>query len=136
MSWYRVFLSHCISLFTIDITGLDPARYHGSAGGTEERSFASLDSQMLDTERFKDTSPFLVRCRHCQGELSFAPLNDREVRILIALPFLHLVICLEKLVLDCSFHRPCLSRLPDSDEHRKHPDATGITTTTAHREIL
>ena len=31
---------------------------------------------MSDAERFKDTAPFIVRCRGCQGELSFAPIHD------------------------------------------------------------
>jgi DNA polymerase alpha subunit A len=68
--------------------GLDPDKFRSSSGGSvSERSFASLDSQMSDAERFKDASPFLVRCRHCQGELSFAPLNDRKVRALVTYAF-------------------------------------------------
>lgn len=31
---------------------------------------------MSDAERFKDAAPFIVRCRGCQGELSFAPVHD------------------------------------------------------------
>ncbi|KAJ7493343.1 hypothetical protein B0H11DRAFT_2006017 [Mycena galericulata] len=64
--------------------GLDPARYRTStSGATDEPSFSSLDSQMTDSERFKDASPFLVRCRRCQGELSFAPIHDRERSLLL-----------------------------------------------------
>ncbi|KAF9469285.1 DNA polymerase alpha catalytic subunit [Collybia nuda] len=62
--------------------GLDPGRYRNSVGGTEERSFASLDSQISDSERFKDATPFVVRCRNCQGELPFSPLNERESSII------------------------------------------------------
>ncbi|RDB16000.1 DNA polymerase alpha catalytic subunit [Hypsizygus marmoreus] len=61
--------------------GLDPARYRNSTGGAEERSFAALDSQMSDAERFKDSVPFIVRCRQCKGELPFAPLHDRDASI-------------------------------------------------------
>lgn len=70
--------SSCYSL--IGIPGLDPGLYRNLGGGVEEKSFSALDSQMSDTERFKDASPFLVRCRQCQGEVAFAPLNDRQVR--------------------------------------------------------
>jgi DNA polymerase alpha subunit A len=87
MSGYSVFLLFVSYYLLIDIPGLDPTKYRSSGGSVDERSFASLDSQMSDTERFKDASPFLVRCRQCQGELSFAPLNDREVRTPVTLPF-------------------------------------------------
>ncbi|KAG5643370.1 hypothetical protein DXG03_001018 [Asterophora parasitica] len=61
--------------------GLDPAKYRTSVGGPDERAFSSLDSQMSDAQRFKDCQPFLVRCRHCKGEIPFAPLDDRDVSI-------------------------------------------------------
>lgn len=58
--------------------GLDPMRYRTSTGG-DERVFSGLDSQISDAERFKDASPFRVRCRHCQGQLTFLPINASEV---------------------------------------------------------
>ena len=58
--------------------GLDPMRFKTSTAG-EERVFSGLDSQISDAERFRDAAPFLVRCRHCQGRLSFFPLNSPEV---------------------------------------------------------
>ncbi|KAK0207637.1 hypothetical protein IW262DRAFT_1418425 [Armillaria fumosa] len=63
--------------------GLDPSRYRTaiSSSFSEERAFASLDSRISDTERFKDATPFIVRCPACRGELAFAPLNDRESSI-------------------------------------------------------
>ncbi|KAK0497423.1 hypothetical protein EDD18DRAFT_1162173 [Armillaria luteobubalina] len=63
--------------------GLDPSRYRTaiSSSFSEERAFASLDSRVSDTERFKDATPFIVRCPACRGELAFAPLNDRESSI-------------------------------------------------------
>ncbi|KAF9006961.1 hypothetical protein BDQ17DRAFT_1351161 [Cyathus striatus] len=63
--------------------GLDPMRFRSSAASnSEERAFASLDSQMSDTERFKDAVPFFVRCRHCRGQMSFAPLHEADPPIL------------------------------------------------------
>ncbi|KAG6831739.1 hypothetical protein H0H87_004008 [Tephrocybe sp. NHM501043] len=64
--------------------GLDPAKYRNSAGGSDERTFSSLDSQMSDAKRFKDCQPFIVRCRHCKGELPFAPLHDKDASIMLA----------------------------------------------------
>ncbi len=65
-----------------DCLGLDPAKYRvSSSGGHGELSFASLDSQLSDTERYKDAVPFLVICRHCGIQTSFVPLNEREVGI-------------------------------------------------------
>ncbi|KAJ7132213.1 hypothetical protein C8R44DRAFT_773372 [Mycena epipterygia] len=64
--------------------GLDPARYRTStASSADEPTFSSLDSQMSDSERFKDASAFIVRCRRCQGQLAFAPIHDRERSILL-----------------------------------------------------
>ncbi|SJL03302.1 related to POL1-DNA-directed DNA polymerase alpha, 180 KD subunit [Armillaria ostoyae] len=66
--------------------GLDPSRYRTaiSSSFSEEHAFASLDSRTSDTERFKDATPFIVRCPACRGELAFAPLNDRESSIVHA----------------------------------------------------
>lgn len=58
---------------------MDPSRYRNSSGGMDEKSFMALDSQISDTERYKDSLPFLIRCRECKGELPFAPLYDLEV---------------------------------------------------------
>ena len=59
-------------------TGLDPMRYRMSIAG-DERTFSALDSQITDSERFRDATPFLVRCRHCQVRMPFLPINDPEV---------------------------------------------------------
>jgi len=65
--------------------GLDPGRYRGSnSGESEERAFSTLDSQISDTERFKDSTPFLVRCRNCQGQVPFEPIFNRDSSILQA----------------------------------------------------
>ena len=47
--------------------------------GSSDRAFSALDSQISDSERFREAAPFIIRCRHCQGKLSFLPLNDPEV---------------------------------------------------------
>ncbi|KAF8064215.1 DNA polymerase family B-domain-containing protein [Lyophyllum atratum] len=62
--------------------GLDATKYRTSVSGPDERAFSSLDSQMSDAERFKNCEQFLVRCRHCKGELPFAPLHDRQTSII------------------------------------------------------
>lgn len=53
-------------------------RFKTSTAG-DERVFSGLDSQISDTERFRDATPFFVKCRHCQGCLSFSPLSAPEV---------------------------------------------------------
>ncbi|KAF9266691.1 DNA polymerase alpha catalytic subunit [Marasmius fiardii PR-910] len=60
--------------------GLDPTRYRvtTSSASAEDTGFASLDSQLSDAQRYKDTELFLVRCRNCKGQWAYAPLNDRE----------------------------------------------------------
>ncbi|KAJ7282017.1 DNA polymerase family B-domain-containing protein [Mycena rebaudengoi] len=64
--------------------GLDPARYRVSASGSsDEPTFSSLDSQISDSERFKDAAPFIVRCRHCHKQQPFTPINDRDSSILL-----------------------------------------------------
>ncbi|KAF8621892.1 hypothetical protein AX15_007444 [Amanita polypyramis BW_CC] len=57
--------------------GLDPEQFRNSAfAESAEQIFATFDSQISDAERFKDAAPFIIRCRGCQGELSFAPIHD------------------------------------------------------------
>ncbi|KAF8813033.1 DNA polymerase alpha catalytic subunit [Phlegmacium glaucopus] len=61
--------------------GLDPTRFRTSIGGNE-RTFSGLDAQISDAERFRDATPFHVRCRHCQGQLPFV-INEPETSILL-----------------------------------------------------
>lgn len=70
-------ICHCLLKSKV---GLDASRYRTSAGESEERYFSTLDSLMSDAERFKDASPFVVRCRSCKGEIAFEPISDRSVR--------------------------------------------------------
>jgi DNA polymerase alpha subunit A len=57
--------------------GLDPQRYRTYAsGGSNELVFSTFESQASDADRFRDTAPFIVRCRGCQGELSFTPIHE------------------------------------------------------------
>ncbi|EIW79037.1 hypothetical protein CONPUDRAFT_126817 [Coniophora puteana RWD-64-598 SS2] len=58
--------------------GLDPSRFRSSSAGEATTSFATLDSQITDAERFRDANPFLVRCRGCQGQLAFSPLWEDD----------------------------------------------------------
>ncbi|KDQ50145.1 hypothetical protein JAAARDRAFT_74363 [Jaapia argillacea MUCL 33604] len=65
--------------------GLDPNRYRSTGSGeSEERYFSTLDSQISDSERYRDCTPFTVRCASCQGEMPFAPVNDRDSSLLYA----------------------------------------------------
>lgn len=59
--------------------GLDPNRYKSSAGFEGRSAITTLDSQVSDAERFRNSEPFIVRCRGCQGEVSFSPIWEREV---------------------------------------------------------
>ncbi|KIK93692.1 hypothetical protein PAXRUDRAFT_12489 [Paxillus rubicundulus Ve08.2h10] len=62
--------------------GLDPSRYRASGGTEAGSTFSTLDSQVSDAERFCNSEPFLVRCRGCQGQMSFSPIWERESSIL------------------------------------------------------
>jgi DNA polymerase alpha subunit A len=62
-------------------------RYRQSnSGGSDEKAFIPLDSQLSDRERFKDANPFLIQCRSCKGQLNFSPINDREVSFCSSTP--------------------------------------------------
>ena len=66
--------------------GLDPGRYRTvTANEVEERRFNALDSQLPDSERYKDAVPFVVRCRACEGNVAFAPVANRAVRFVLTL---------------------------------------------------
>ncbi|KAH6916400.1 DNA polymerase alpha catalytic subunit [Coprinopsis sp. MPI-PUGE-AT-0042] len=57
--------------------GLDPNRYR-TLTTSDEKLFLSLDSQMSDAERFRESEPFNVRCKSCQSVTDFKPLHDRS----------------------------------------------------------
>ncbi|KAH9967412.1 DNA polymerase alpha catalytic subunit [Russula dissimulans] len=58
--------------------GLDPGRYRSTtANEVEERRFTALDSQLPDSERYKDAMPFVVRCRACECSVAFPPVSNR-----------------------------------------------------------
>jgi DNA polymerase alpha subunit A len=61
--------------------GLDPGRYRSTTVTEfEERRFSALESQLPDSERYKDAAPFVVRCRACECSVGFAPVSNRAVR--------------------------------------------------------
>ncbi|KAH6889074.1 DNA polymerase alpha catalytic subunit [Coprinopsis sp. MPI-PUGE-AT-0042] len=57
--------------------GLDPNRYR-TLTTSDEKLFLSLDSQMSDAERFRESESFNVRCKSCQSVTDFKPLHDRS----------------------------------------------------------
>ncbi|KAF9540175.1 hypothetical protein CPC08DRAFT_478292 [Agrocybe pediades] len=57
-------------------------RYRDTVAGGDDRVFSGLDSQLSDSERFRDAAPFVIRCRHCQVQVPFVPLNDADANIL------------------------------------------------------
>ncbi|KAI0048775.1 hypothetical protein FA95DRAFT_1678116 [Auriscalpium vulgare] len=65
--------------------GLDPGRYRTSAAAeTEERYFGTLESQLPESERYKDAAPFVVRCRSCDTQTAFTHVGDRDTCLLDA----------------------------------------------------
>jgi hypothetical protein len=60
--------------------GLDPGRYRSTnVTDADERRFSALDSQLPDSERYKDAAPFVVRCRACDYRVGFAPVANKAV---------------------------------------------------------
>ena len=71
------------SLLTWVMQGLDPGRYRSTTVTEfEEHRFSALDSQLPDSERYKNAAPFVVRCRACECNVGFAPVSNRAVRSL------------------------------------------------------
>jgi DNA polymerase alpha zinc finger protein len=67
-------------LLTWMMQGLDPGRYRSTTVTEfEERRFSALESQLPDSERYKDAAPFVVRCRACECSVGFAPVSNRTV---------------------------------------------------------
>jgi len=65
--------------------GLDPARYKSAYNAeTQEREFGTLDSLIPDKERFKESDPFVIRCRGCQGSFAFSRIGDTEMPTMTA----------------------------------------------------
>lgn len=66
--------------------GLDPNRYSYSqtqmGEGGMDAAFSPLDAQISDQERYKDATPFMVKCRGCKGQVAYAPMYERSVRVL------------------------------------------------------
>lgn len=72
---------HLDFLLTCVMQGLDPGRYRSTTVTEfEERRFSALESQLPDSERYKDAAPFVIRCRACECKVGFAPVSNRAVR--------------------------------------------------------
>ena len=71
-----------VTSFIFDkLTGLDPERYRSTATEAEDRRFNTLESRLPESERYKDATPFVVRCRACESSVAFAPVTNRAVSI-------------------------------------------------------
>lgn len=57
--------------------GLDPGRYRSTVTEAEDRRFSTLESRLPESERYKDATPFVVRCRECECSVAFAPVTNR-----------------------------------------------------------
>ena len=91
--WFVV----CCLLFSYPTysTGLDPGRYPSSnSREAEERGFATLNSQISDTECFKECAPFRIHCWNCKGEALFEPISNYAVSISWWLSQIHYWTCL------------------------------------------
>ena len=61
--------------------GLDPLRYQTTTHVEEqEKDFNTLESLIPDKQRFKDTDPFVMMCKKCEGSFEFAAVGSVEVR--------------------------------------------------------
>ena len=75
-------LTSLYGILSDSMQGLDPGRYRSTtANETEGRRFSTLDSQLPDSERYKDAAPFVVRCRACECSVGFPPVANRAVRL-------------------------------------------------------
>ncbi|KAG5220024.1 DNA-directed DNA polymerase alpha catalytic [Salix suchowensis] len=72
------------------IEGTDKARLAESLDpdgeGGMDAAFSPLDAQISDQERYKDATPFMVKCRGCKGQVAYAPMYERSVRASILQP--------------------------------------------------
>lgn len=63
------------------LAGLNPDQFAvATVGAPKERQLGVLDSQVPDSERFRDASPYSVRCPKCAVATPFARLHDDSVR--------------------------------------------------------
>lgn len=63
--------------------GLDPARFKTYTSTTaldNDRDFHTLDSQIPDSERFKDAIPLKLRCRYCHEVADFRGVQNDTVQ--------------------------------------------------------
>ncbi|KAI9573828.1 hypothetical protein HD554DRAFT_2052973 [Boletus coccyginus] len=59
------------------------ARLSDKSGGAEAgAALTTLNSQVPDAERFRNSEPLLIWCRGCQGRMLFPPIWERESLVL------------------------------------------------------
>ena len=64
----------------VERLGLEPGRFRSSVSNNQEgRAFSRLESQIPDSERFKDCDELVIRCRKCSSEMPFTHISKRDV---------------------------------------------------------
>lgn len=64
--------------------GLNAEQYAvATTGVNKERQLGVLDSQVPDSERFRDTDPLPINCAKCSTVSLFSRLTEDEVRLLV-----------------------------------------------------
>ena len=69
----------CRRAFSDRLPGLDPGRYRSIVTESEDRRFSALESRIPESERYKEATPFVVRCRGCESRVAFVPVTNRAV---------------------------------------------------------
>lgn len=121
MPWCVTVLFVARPIITQILLGLDPNRYKNTAiGEPEQRHFCTFDSLMSDEERYKDATPFNIRCRSCEGTVEFAPVTDRTVSCLFRIMFYGGLISARSLVFFAILSGAEMPWVPEDTEHSKH----------------
>lgn len=76
-----------------------------------------------ESERYKDSDPFLVRCRSCQGEVAFAQIGDRDVSFGSSLYF-NVVLSISFVVFAITSFWTHVSRMPVDAKHCQPANTT------------
>lgn len=98
----------------------------------------SLDSQVSDAERFRNSEPLLVRCRGCKGQMSFSPIWEREVSCTLsrAIGRSNQLLGHVHTVVDTATLWPYLSSVQPPNRCSQSADATRSPNTRVYRAVL